>query len=144
MTWGAVSGTAVAGGPRAGFWQRFGASIVDGIIVGLVAGILEAVLKTAGYFLGVVLGIAYYVSFEGGPRGGGLGKQLMGIRVIDATTGEPIGYGRALVRYLGHIVSTIVFLLGYLSMLWDSERQCWHDKFAHDVVVPVGAYPPSR
>jgi len=38
-------------------------------------------------------------------------------------------------------VSWVVFLLGYLWMLWDSEKQCWHDKFAGDVVVPVSAYP---
>lgn len=143
MTWGAMSGTAVADGPRAGFWQRFGAALVDGFIVGLASGILEALLKTTGYFIALVLGIAYYVSFEGGPRGAALGKQLLAIRVIDAQTGQPIGYGRALVRYLGKIVSTVCLLLGYLWMLWDPERQCWHDKFAGDVVVPVGAYPPS-
>jgi uncharacterized RDD family membrane protein YckC len=32
-------------------------------------------------------------------------------------------------------------LLGYLWMLWDKERQTWHDKFANSVVVPVSAYP---
>jgi hypothetical protein len=26
-------------------------------------------------------------------------------------------------------------------MLWDPERQCWHDKFAGDYVVPVASYP---
>jgi uncharacterized RDD family membrane protein YckC len=29
-----------------------------------------------------------------------------------------------------------VFLLGYLWMLWDSEKQTWHDKAANAVVVP--------
>ena len=28
-------------------------------------------------------------------------------------------------------------LLGYLWMLWDSEKQCWHDKAANDVVIPT-------
>jgi len=26
-------------------------------------------------------------------------------------------------------------------MLWDREKQTWHDKFANDVVVPESAYP---
>jgi hypothetical protein len=26
-------------------------------------------------------------------------------------------------------------------MLWDKEKQCWHDKAANDVVVPVQYYP---
>jgi hypothetical protein len=25
-------------------------------------------------------------------------------------------------------------------MLWDKEKQCWHDKVANDVVVPANAY----
>jgi uncharacterized RDD family membrane protein YckC len=35
------------------------------------------------------------------------------------------------------IVSAIVFLLGYLWMLWDPEKQTWHDKAAGSVVVPT-------
>lgn len=47
---------------------------------------------------------------------------------------------QVILRYIGRIVSWLVILLGYLSMLWDGEKQCWHDKFAGDVVVPVSAY----
>jgi uncharacterized RDD family membrane protein YckC len=32
--------------------------------------------------------------------------------------------------------SHFVFLLGYSWMLWDSEKQTWHDKAANSVVVP--------
>ena len=39
------------------------------------------------------------------------------------------------------IILGVVFLLGYLWMLWDRERQTWHDKFANAVVVPIAAYP---
>ncbi len=31
-------------------------------------------------------------------------------------------------------------LLGYLWMLWDPEKQTWHDKLATTVVVPADAY----
>jgi uncharacterized RDD family membrane protein YckC len=65
----------------------------------------------------------------------------MGIRVIDFGGGGSVGYGRAFIRWIGRFVSTIVFLLGYLWMLWDPERQTWHDKFANSVVVPVSDYP---
>jgi uncharacterized RDD family membrane protein YckC len=128
-------------GPRAGFWVRFGAVIVDGIILGLIDVILRAAFKTTGGVLGVAIGIAYYTILEGGPRGQTLGKQAVGIRVVDVDTGGPIGYGRAFVRYIGRILSALVIFIGYLWMLWDSERQCWHDKLAGDYVVPVSAYP---
>ena len=47
----------------------------------------------------------------------------------------PIGYRRAFVRWLGRILSTLVFLLGYFWMLWDADNQCWHDKLARTLVV---------
>ena len=128
-------------GPRAGFWRRFGASLIDGILIGVVFFILVAALKAVGDAIGVLLSIAYYVYFEGGPRGQTLGKRALGIRVIDFDNGGPIGYGRAFVRYIGRIVSGLVIYIGYLWMLWDREKQCWHDKFANDVVVPEDAYP---
>ncbi len=29
-------------------------------------------------------------------------------------------------------------------MLWDKERQTWHDKLISDVVVPTSSLPPCR
>jgi uncharacterized RDD family membrane protein YckC len=128
-------------GPRAGFWRRFGAVIIDAIILGILEVILIAGLGRFGYFLSIVAAIAYYVVLEGGPTGQTLGKKALGIRVISFESGGQIGYARAFVRYIGRIVSGVVIFLGYLWMLWDRERQCWHDKFAGDLVVPVSAYP---
>jgi uncharacterized RDD family membrane protein YckC len=130
-----------ASGPRAGFWRRFAAAFLDGILVGIVAGILFAALKGPGYALGLLLSIAYFVYFEGGPTGQTLDKRAMGIRVISFDGSGSIGYGRAFIRFIGRYVSALVIYIGYLWMLWDKEKQCWHDKLASDVVVPVSAYP---
>jgi uncharacterized RDD family membrane protein YckC len=67
----------------------------------------------------------------------------LSIRVYDFRGGGTgsIGYGRALVRNLVKYVSAVVVLLGYLWMLWDKEKQTWHDKAAGSVVVPTDAYP---
>lgn len=129
-------------GPRAGFWRRFGAAFLDGILIGIINGILEGLLKGAGFALALLVSIAYYTSLEGGPTGQTLGKRALGIRVISLEDGGPIGYGRAFIRWIGRIVSAIPIFLGYFWMLWDKESQCWHDKFAGDVVVPVSDYPP--
>jgi uncharacterized RDD family membrane protein YckC len=128
-------------GPRAGFWRRAGAAVLDGIALAVVSGILEAALKAAGFGLALLLSIAYFTTLEGGTRGQTLGKMALGIRVISFESGGPIGYPRAFIRWIGRYVSAIVIFLGYLWMLWDKENQCWHDKFAGDVVVPVAAYP---
>ncbi len=131
-------------GPRASFFRRFAAYLIDVILIGIVGGVLVAIFGTEiGYGLDLLIGIAYFGYLEGGPKGQTLGKMALGIRVIDFNSGGPIGYGRGVIRYLGRIVSGIVCLLGYLWMLWDKEKQTWHDKFATSVVVPVQFYPVS-
>ncbi len=124
-------------GPRAGFWRRFVAALLDGIILGVIGGILGAILTdsdNAASGTGVILGILYYTYFEGS-SGQTLGKKALGIRVVDIAGGGSIGFGRAFIRYIGRIVSAIPLLLGYFWMLWDKEKQTWHDKFARSVVV---------
>jgi uncharacterized RDD family membrane protein YckC len=143
MSAGAYTTTGRAIGPRSGFWRRFGAVIIDGILLGIVTGILVEILKLDGYPLGLVVAIAYYTYFEGGPRGQTLGKRALGIRVIDLNGGGSIGHARAAIRYVTSIVSALIIYLGYLWMLWDGEKQCWHDKTANSVVVPEFSYPVS-
>jgi uncharacterized RDD family membrane protein YckC len=139
-----MSTTSVSRGPRASFWQRFAAAFLDGIIVGVPVIILYEVAKGAGYALGLLLSVAYVVYFEGGPTGQTIGKRALGIRVYDfGGSGGPIGYGRAFIRWLGKLLSSIPCYLGFLWMLWDGEKQTWHDKLATTVVVPVSAYPVS-
>jgi uncharacterized RDD family membrane protein YckC len=102
-----------------------------------------AASQTAGNLVSVALALAYFTYFEGSSSGQTLGKQALGIRVLDFKAGGPIGYGRALLRTIARYLSAIVLLLGYLWMLWDREKQTWHDKIASTVVVPVDAYPVS-
>lgn len=134
--------TSVRRGARAGFWRRFAGAFIDGIVVGVATGILKAALgTTTGSSLGLVVSAAYFTAFVGAERGQTLGQMTLGIRVLGLDNGASIGYGRAFLRWVMSIVSAIVLLLGYLWMLWDKEKQCWHDKAANAVVVPVQDYP---
>jgi len=134
--------TGGASGPRAGFWRRFAGALIDGILLSIVSGIIRAATSyTTGSLVGLVVSIIYFTVLIGSPRGQTLGQMALGIRVIDFNTGGPIGYGRAFIRWLVSLISAAVIFLGYLWMLWDKEKQCWHDKAANDVVVPVQYYP---
>jgi uncharacterized RDD family membrane protein YckC len=130
-----------ASGPRAGFWRRFGALIIDAVILLVVEIVLRVALKGAGQALSVVVSLIYFTLFVGASRGQTPGMSALGIRVISFDGSGSIGYGRAFIRWIGGYVSAVVILLGFFWMLWDKEKQCWHDKFASDVVVPVSAYP---
>ena len=121
---------------RAGFWRRVGAVVIDGLLLGLVQLLVLRLLGTAGYVFEFVLQAGYFTYFEGS-SGQTPGKRVASIRVADIETGEPIGYGRALGRYLFSLLSALIVYLGYLWMLWDREKQTWHDKVSRAVVVPA-------
>jgi uncharacterized RDD family membrane protein YckC len=121
---------------KAGFGRRLAAYLVDGLVLAVLNGVLQAVFEpNLGSGLGVALGLLYFALQEGGEHGQTLGKRALGVRVRDIRTGGRVGYGRAVIRYVGRIVSTLPLLLGYFWMLWDGDKQTWHDKLAATVVV---------
>ena len=129
-------------GPRASFGIRFVALLIDVVLLTVIGFVVRLILGNAlGSAVNLLVGLAYYGYLEGSPSGQTVGKRAMSIRVIDFGSGGPIGPGRALIRYLGRILSSIPFLLGYFWMLWDKDKQTWHDKIATTVVVPTSAYP---
>src|SRR4051812_40249804 len=90
-------------GPRSGFWRRFAAVLLDGVLLGIVGFILGAILgfdRAGVNGISTLLGVAYFTYFEGS-TGQTLGKRALGIRVIDLGAGGSIGYGRAFIRYIG-------------------------------------------
>jgi uncharacterized RDD family membrane protein YckC len=129
-------------GPRASFGARLVAFLIDWLILIVVVGILYLISKRLGE-IGFLIWLAYMTVFEGRSAGQTPGKMAVGIRVIDFRTGSSIGYPRAFLRTICRILSAIVCYLGYLWMLWDREKQTWHDKLSTSVVVPVEYYPVS-
>jgi uncharacterized RDD family membrane protein YckC len=123
-----------ATGAKAGFWTRFVAALIDGVVLGVVSFVLVLALHAVGYGIEFLVSLAYFTYLEGS-TGQTLGKKSMQIKVVDTDGGGPIGYGRAAVRWFGRILSALVIYLGYLWMLWDKDKQCWHDKLANDYVV---------
>jgi uncharacterized RDD family membrane protein YckC len=126
-----------ASGARAGFWTRFGGSLIDGVILFVIDLLLRVIFKGAGGFVSLPVSLVYFTLFVGANRGQSPGMMAVGIRVISLDGSGSIGYGRALIRWFGGILSTIPLFLGFFWMLWDKEKQCWHDKLAKDVVVPA-------
>ena len=131
-------------GPRAGFGERLLAAIIDGVVLFVASFLLRLLLGPAGAFVSFAGGLAYWGYLEGSPSGQTIGKRAMNIRVVDFATGGAIGVPRALIRYIARFVSSLPCGLGYFWMLWDPEKQTWHDKLATTVVVPTSAYPVAE
>jgi uncharacterized RDD family membrane protein YckC len=134
-------------GPRADFWYRLGGFLIDGVILSVVGQLISLLFRgrlITSLLIGIAVGIAYSVYFIGSGSGQTPGMRLLGIRAIDARTQGRVEYGTAFVRYLVAIASGLACYLGYLWMLWDPEKQTWHDKVAGTFVVPTSAYPVER
>lgn len=128
-------------GDLAGFWIRFLAHVCDGITIFVVilpfeiaAGIASGGTRSLFQVLGAAFGI-YMQARWTGERGGTPLRAKLGVLVIDKNDGSFIGFQRALIRVLMSYVSQFALLLGYFWMLWDNNRQTWHDKVANSVVV---------
>ncbi|QGR02476.1 RDD family protein [Ehrlichia ruminantium] len=64
-----------------------------------------------------------------------LGKFIMGLRVVDATTFEKITLSQSIKRFFSSALSCIPFCIGIIWCNFNKRRQTWHDKIAHTVVV---------
>ncbi|MEK3955858.1 MULTISPECIES: RDD family protein [unclassified Psychrobacillus] len=142
----------------AGFWIRFVANFIDGLVLMVPLMLLQFALMpkflmqgqgTMNYgttntdmhsYLGLYLLIgylitgAYYVLMTGSKHKGTLGKMAMSIEVVDEA-GEGLTYRKSFVRYIGSILSGIILNIGYLMVAFHSQKRALHDLIANSYVV---------
>lgn len=88
--------------------------------------------------LGIIMGLAFFIwnsCIKQGRTGYSIGKGVMGIKLVKAETGQPIGAGMSFVRQLAHILDALPCYLGFLWPLWDSKRQTFADKVIGTYVI---------
>ncbi len=90
----------------------------------------------------VVLGLAMLVFFVYywwgkliGERGQTPGKKALNIKVVGRNTNQPVGMGKGIGRGFMSYVSSFLCYLGYFWMLWDGNKQTWHDKVVDSIVI---------
>ena len=141
----------------AGYGARLIAYIIDGLILGVVISVLSIVLlailamsvsndnevSTIGVITTVVwTGVIIIVSFLYFPyfwqkNGRTPGMSVFGIRVVRDADGGPVGWGSAILRYIGFFIDSIVFgiPIGFLWVFFDKRRRAWHDLIGSTVVI---------
>jgi len=117
-----------------GFWIRVAAAIIDFLVILAVSALFS--FRPVGGGFAILVYWLYYWLFTG-LKGQTLGKMAVRIKVVDAAGSVP-GLGRAALReVLGKTVSSIAISLGFLWIIWDGQKQGWHDKIANTYVVKV-------
>ncbi|GIM44478.1 hypothetical protein DNHGIG_00270 [Collibacillus ludicampi] len=138
----------------AGFWLRFVAYLIDAILLWVCSFILSFIFGVSAIgmaalthdpnttlgplmlyewilFVGTWL---YFALMESSTKQGTLGKMALGLRVTELN-GQRITFGRATGRYFAKIISSILFLIGYLLAGWTKKKQGLHDMIAGTLVV---------
>jgi uncharacterized RDD family membrane protein YckC len=146
-------GVAMPGTLRyAGFWIRFGAKLIDGLILGAVNIFFMVVqMFTApateenfGVFISVqmlmwalqvAIGAGYTTWFVG-RFGATPGKMACRLRVV-MPDGSPVSYWRAFGRYFGEMLSGFTLYIGYIIAAFDDQKRALHDHVCTTRVVHV-------
>ncbi len=68
-------------------------------------------------------------------RGATPGKKFVHIKIVDAKTFKDIDNKQALTRSLGYIVSTSIFLIGFLIVAFRKDKRSLHDLLADTCVI---------
>ncbi len=150
-------------GEYAGFWLRFVAYLIDGMILGgaivVICGLLFLVFYSViremprhldpsdrwelWPFIIVVYAVEclclsgcwlYYAMMESGPHQATVGKRAMGLIVTDAD-GYPINFGRATGRFFAKALSGMTLAIGYIMADFTPKKQALHDMVANTLVL---------
>ena len=113
--------------PKASFWERLAAAFLDVILVSILSAVLHPIapIVVLAYFSGLWAWKATTI--------GGI---VVGLKVV-RTDGKPLTFPVTLIRSLAAAFSVVVLFLGFLWIIWDSEKQGWHDKIAGTVVLKL-------
>ena len=136
-----------------GFARRFLALMLDSLILWVISialfAVLAVIIGTSApsrpqYFLWAypamfLISLLYSSVLESSSHQATFGKRALGIKVTDLD-GKPIGWGRAVGRWFGRLLSGFFFCIGYLMALFTSRKQSLHDMLASTLVVDRWAY----
>lgn len=150
---------------RASFLSRFLAWLIDliiivilsylfVIIVFLFVGIIGqttgglpepfAFLISQALIIPVFLLQFIYFGYFWQKSGQSIGKGMMGIKVVKSN-GDPLSFWISGLRgSFGYWVSNLVFGLGYLWALFDSNQETWHDKLFKTTVLKKNSAKPNN
>ncbi|MBK8475616.1 MAG: RDD family protein [Opitutaceae bacterium] len=148
-----------------GFWIRFAARFIDGLLITVVGQITNGLLGLLFYsrfvwvaqpaqldpknmalffaftaatmLVGVGIGLSYEWYFLAKYQAT-LGKMALGLKVVRAD-GTRLSNGRIVGRHFSTMISQITLFIGYMMAGWDDEKRALHDRICDTRVVKTRA-----
>ncbi|MCB0970542.1 MAG: RDD family protein [Acidimicrobiales bacterium] len=128
---------AAAQGNLADWGTRASSYVIDYVALGILGSLISNTVSVALGSLVSLLALAFgiYNAYLNGATGRSVGKKVIGTMVVSEETGQPIGGGMGIVRWLAHIVDSLACLIGWFWPIWDEKRQTFADKIVKTVVI---------
>lgn len=120
--------------PRAGFWPRLLATLLDAVVVSLTLGLLHRVWPGLGGVFPFWLAV-YCISLWA-TKGATIGGIICGLKVVRLDD-RPVTWSVAGVRGLSAFLSLAIAGLGFIWVAFDDDKQSWHDKIAGTTIVKM-------
>ncbi|MEN6485019.1 MAG: RDD family protein [Syntrophobacteraceae bacterium] len=127
----------------AGFWIRFGAKFLDGLVTVFITYVLTIPLhavfqsgipgQVISLLVNIFIPLAYTVYFVGKFQATP-GKMACGLMIV-RPDGERVSYARACGRYFAEMLSSIILLIGYIMAAFDLEKRALHDRICDTRVI---------
>ncbi len=124
-----LTAVAAAALPRAGFWIRVAASLIDAVLVGIVTSVTHTGAALPAIF-------AAYCVVMWALKATTIGGIICGLKVVRLDD-RKVDWIVAIVRGLAGFLSLAVAGLGFLWVAFDDQKQSWHDKIAGTTIVRV-------
>jgi uncharacterized RDD family membrane protein YckC len=130
-----------------GFWRRFGAFLIDGMLLWIAGALLRLGMgvdvfatdwqdtrSAIASMISLIGGWTYCAILESSPLQGTLGQRAAGLKVTDLAL-RRISFMRATGRHFGQLVSAITLGFGYLMIAFTAKKQGLHDIMAGCLVL---------
>lgn len=142
-----------------GFWVRFGAAFIDGIILSPIYSVLMVLFTGFGLYsfrlltfnLGsvlqtlllsnlflmiflIVVGWLYFALLESSRYQGTLGKKLFNL-IVTTDQLQRLSFAHASGRYFAKIISFIPYLFGFIMVGFHPEKRALHDVIAQTRII---------
>ncbi len=136
----------------AGFWIRFVAKFMDGLILGLASMVVRVPLMAAQFAsenpresiafslldavaaLVMIAAAGLYHIFFVGARGATPGKMLLGLKIVRAD-GSPVSYALATGRWFAAALNYFTLYIGWIIVGFDSQKRGLHDRICETRVI---------
>ena len=134
----------------AGFWIRFGAIFIDGIIISVVnlmihiplvifmtSGVEKPSVFATSQILTTLIQFVFpavYTTWFLGKYSATPGKMACKVKVVTADGGR-VSYARALGRHFAKWISWMILGIGFIMAAFDDERRTLHDRICDTRVI---------